>query len=146
MWKLFLIAIFLSKAETPFQSCQRVENSFTDCRKQIDTLTKREIYVEADVLPSPGIGEAALRSRLEREILTPENVSPDNFNLNIKVAFIVNLDGRISGERIISPKSEKTGKQLLKIAKSLKWVPGKCKGENVEMLYTIPLNIDISEE
>ena len=62
------------------------------------------------------------------------------------IAFIVEKNGALSGERIIKgPKNDLT-KQLFAAARSMRWIPGKCHGKNVPMLYTLPIIIDYRTE
>jgi protein TonB len=62
----------------------------------------------------------------------------------IIVAFIVETDGHISGGRVIRG-NRQVGQQILRVAKSLKWSPGKCNGKNVPVFYTLPMTIEYSE-
>jgi hypothetical protein len=76
-----------------------------------------------------------------------ENISiTGKFDSNIIVAFIVDADGSLKGERIIKDETSKVGQQMLSIAKTFKWSPALCNGKKVAMLYTLPMIIDIAED
>jgi hypothetical protein len=115
------------------------------CKTEIDSLTKKLIYVTADILPTNEGGKTALMKKIERATITNVPV-PENYDSNIIVAFIVDIDGTIKGERIIKDQTNKIGQQLLDIVKTFRWTPAKCDNKNVAMLYKLPIVIDPAEQ
>ena len=117
----------------------------TSCKTELDSLTKKIVYTTADILPTNEGGKTALLKQLERvtNINTP---APENFDSNVIVAFIIDTDGSVNGERIIKDRTNKIGQQLLEIVKRFKWTPAKCDNKNVAMIYRLPIVIDMTEQ
>lgn len=66
-------------------------------------------------------------------------------SVKMYVAFIVNVDGRITGKRIIySNYGVKAAEQFLDIVDDFKWTPGTCNNKTVPTLYVLPLNLCIN--
>ncbi len=122
-----------------------LKNTITDesCKTEIDSLTNKRVYVTADMLPQNEGGKDALMQRLEK--IAIDNI-PKDYDPNFIVAFIVDTDGTIIGERVIKDKSNVIGQQMLGIVKEFKWTPAKCGNKNVAMIYKLPLIIDVTEE
>jgi hypothetical protein len=66
----------------------------------------------------------------------------------VKVAFVVETNGKIDGKRTIydpSGNEQVFSKQLLKLVDNISWKPGLCDGNQVPVLYILPLNITLQE-
>ena len=150
MWThLTIISIlFLTQPSTPF-----LQNGCNDqialydksCKTKIDSLTKKLIYTTADILLSNEGGKTALVKKLERQV-NIDTAVVENLDTNVSVAFIVDIDGSIGGERIIKDKTNQIGHQMLTIAKTFKWTPAICKGKKITMLYTLTITMDPASE
>jgi outer membrane biosynthesis protein TonB len=149
---ILLGSIFLSLL-TPYKynskSCTRNRiplYSFADtCKTGKDKLTGRTVYLTADVEPKCEGGKAEFMRRVNRSITFPDSVSSNELESEFIVAFVVEANGKISGERVVHDNTNKVGQQLLRVVKTLRWLPGKCNGRNVAMLYRLPVIIDFSE-
>jgi TonB family protein len=113
---------------------------FTDtCKTGIDTLTGRRIYLTAEIEPECEGGKVALLRRINKGITFPERALTNDIQSTYLVGFIVEIDGHVSGVRIIKGKTNQVGRQLIKIIKSCRWHPATCNGKKVAMLYKIPV-------
>ena len=110
----------------------------TSCKTETDLFTKRIVYTAADKKAQNDGGEAALMRQFSK--ITLDTV-PEDLDTKFVVAFIVETDGEITGERVIKDKSGTVGKQMIKIVKSFRWAPAECDGKKVPMLVNIPLEI-----
>lgn len=115
------------------------------CKTEKDHLTGRMINLSAETAPEIAGGLPALIRMLNKNVRYPDSLLKNEIESNFVVAFIVERDSSISGERIIRGSNE-IGQQILKVAKSLKWSPGKCNGKNVPMLYRLPVIIELRSE
>ena len=59
------------------------------------------------------------------------------------VAFIIDKDGEVTGERIIRDiEGSNYASQLLTAVKNIRWAPGTCNGKNVATLQVLPMIIE----
>ena len=117
------------------------------CKTEIDSITKQLVYKTADIEAREEGGDGKLQQVLERGINT-DDIAVDSIMYipPIVVAFIVDQDGSIKGERVVSDITHKVGKQMLDIIKLFKWTPAKCNDKNVPMIKTQIMIIDIAEQ
>jgi hypothetical protein len=70
----------------------------------------------------------------------------DVTDTKVVVAFVVDKNGQISGERIVSDKISGVGKTMIEIAKSFRWTPAKCNWKNVATVVELSMQICFSGE
>lgn len=135
-----------------FSASQESKNyDLTDnsaCIQKFDSLTKRSIYVDADVSPINEGGKAILIKTMQRSIDTDKAIlewDGKNWDSYIEIAFIIEKDGKISGERIVHDKTNYVGEDMLRIVKTFKWQAAICNKKKVAMLYSMHMIIDIAE-
>jgi hypothetical protein len=115
------------------------------CQTGKDTLTGRKIYLDADTGPECEGGTAAWLRHLNKTLDTRKMPSGE-IQSRYVIAFIVKKNGTISGERIIdAPKNDIT-KQLFAAVRTIRWVPGRCHGKYVPMLYALPITIEYGRD
>jgi len=137
MWMQYFVISILTLSQR--EICHSNGSFNTACDFKTDPLTGKVIFTSADILPVNEGGRNVLLSRLFREV-PPDDLPPNaDFSTTIEVAFIVDTDGSIIGERIVSGKSDDTGKMILKIVKQFKWKPAVCNGKKVAMLDSISI-------
>ena len=101
------------------------------------------VYPDAGVMPESEGGPSA-RMRKLNKALVPDSVS-DDIDPRIMVAFIVDVDGSIKGERVLNDKTG-AGRKILTAVKELKWAPGRCNNKKVPVLYKLPLQLCLRGE
>jgi hypothetical protein len=114
------------------------------CKKIKDTLTKEVVYVTVDTEAKNEGGPSAL-------VREYNNISlgsmPHNYDTKFVIAFIVKADGQIIGERILKDNAGgSVGAQMIKIVKSLKWIPAECNKRKVASLVKVPLQICLNDD
>ncbi|MCR8561634.1 energy transducer TonB [Mucilaginibacter sp. BJC16-A38] len=117
-----------------------------NCSVFKDTLLHKIIYKQADIIPEPEGGMAAVSRLIAKELKYPSGDS--EYIGKIIIAFVIEPNGKIDGKRIIkdpSGKGQLLSKQLFKIIDEIKWTPAFCKGKAVPFLYSIPVNINLEE-
>ncbi len=93
----------------------------------------------ADVMPVFPGGADALRRFLERNLTTPSELEQGEM-IEVKVQFIVGYDGHLKGFHVVQDGGEVFNNEVIRVLKKMPdWVPGKTKGENVSVYYTIPV-------
>ncbi len=114
----------------------------SNCKTIRDTLTRTNVYINADVPPENEGGAEYLYKRLKELVF---DSAPNIYDGRFTVGFIIDTSGNMYGERIIKAPILKIGLDILKIVKSLHWKPAICDGKKVAMLYAKELNIDTTE-
>jgi hypothetical protein len=115
------------------------------CQIGKDTLTSRKIYLNADIGPACEGGPSAWLKHLNKTLNIREMPSGEIQSCYV-IAFIVEKNGTASGERIINAPNNDITKQIFSAVRTIRWVPGKCKGKKVPMLYVLPITIDYASE
>lgn len=100
------------------------------CKKGKDIPTGRIIYLNADTGPVVEGGPAELNKHLYRNLKYTDSLSND-IQASYTISFIVEKNGKISGERIMKGRPNSITKQLFSIIHSLLGIPAKCNGHNV---------------
>ena len=94
---------------------------------------------EVEVMPSFPGGTEALLNFLRRHLDNPEPMNSGE-SVTVKARFVVGYDGKLQGFRIIQDGGDVFNKEVMRVLKKMPdWVPGKAKGENVSVYYTIPV-------
>ncbi len=113
-------------------------NNKTDCPHKKDLLTGKVIYSSYD---EPATNEGGLTKLYRAMSAVRLDSIPSGASTRFIVSFLVDVDGRISRERVVKDQVGKVGEQMLKIAKSFKWTPAKCKGKKVATITTVSAQI-----
>ncbi|MEO6631227.1 MAG: energy transducer TonB [Mucilaginibacter sp.] len=111
-----------------------------------DTILHKFVYTFTDVMPSPEGGLQNLFKQLSKKLkYLPGDV---DYAGKVIVAFVIEPNGKIDGERVIrDPSGSKRifCKQIFEVVKTIKWKPGTLNGKAVPVLYKLPVVIDLSE-
>ena len=111
-----------------------------------DTLLHEVVYLSAEQFPKPEGGLEALFKLISKKLKYPKGDTL--YASRVIVAFVIEPDGKIDGERVIrEPSGNKQifSKQIFAIVKTIKWTPAKRNGKAVPFLYTLPITIDVTE-
>ncbi|HRH50690.1 MAG TPA: hypothetical protein PLP23_18185 [Panacibacter sp.] len=143
----FLISTFIFAAIPYRQPTNYAVPADLKCKTEIDSITKKLVYTTADIEAINEGGEGKLQQALVRGIIY-DDIALDSIMYipPIVVAFIIDKDGSIKGERVINDLTHRVGKQMLEIIKLFKWTPAKCNGKYVPMIKTQMMIIDIAEQ
>jgi len=86
----------------------------------------------------PG-GINALRRFLERNLRNPRDLE-DGELISVKVMFVVGYDGKLQRFEVIQDGGKEFNNEVIRVLKQMPaWVPGKSRGQNVSVFYTIPV-------
>ena len=130
--------------DTAFVKNQHLHNGEnTSCATEIDSLTKKTIYITVD---KEAINEGGQIALLRQYADISLDSIPDDLDTKFIIAFVVETDGQITGERIIKDKTGNIGQRMIKIAKSFKWTPAECDGRKVPALVKLPFQICLQQD
>ncbi len=102
-------------------------------------LSKTFTEDEVEVMPSYPGGMDALRKFLERNLENPRDMEEGEV-ANVKVKFVVEYNGKLQSFVTVQDGGDEFNREVMRVLKKMpKWVPGKAKGQNVSVFYTIPV-------
>ncbi len=102
-------------------------------------LTKTYNDGEVDIMPSYPGGMDALRKFLELNLENPRDMEEGEV-ANVKVKFVVEYNGKLQSFVTVQDGGDEFNREVMRVLKKMpKWVPGKAKGQNVSVFYTIPV-------
>lgn len=110
----------------------------TKCSSKFDTLTKRQIYLTVDSMPTYSInGKAGLFAFIAQNIKHQEGFVITG---TVYICFVVEIDGTLTNKKILKGITEVINKEALSIIDKMpKWMPGFCEGKKVPVQMVIPI-------
>jgi len=103
-----------------------------------------EIVEEMPVFPG---GDAELIKYLYNNIQYPATAKENNIEGLVVIQFLVNEDGSISNSNLVRDIGEGCGKIALDLVNKMpQWKPGKQRGQNVKVVYTLPVRFSLEDD
>lgn len=105
-------------------------------------ITEEEIYkvFEVEVQPQFLGGNDALFKFLAQNLQYPKIAAENGIQGKVVVSFVVEKDGSLTNVKILRDIGGDCGKEALRLVHSMpRWTPGKQSGQNIRVLYTMPL-------
>jgi hypothetical protein len=138
-----LLSLTMAKGETPPLTIHQLADT---CITGKDKVTGRTIYFSADTEPQY-VGEPAeFQKQVRKSLRVPYADSTQYLPSTYVLEFIVETNGKISGERVTTGTSNSISKQLFSIARGLHWIPATCHGKKVAMLWRLAITVDFSQQ
>jgi periplasmic protein TonB len=110
--------------------------------KPIDKITPSDF---AEVMPTYPGGMEELRKFLQKNLQNPEDIEAGQ-TVAVKIKFVVGYDGTLKSFETVEDGGTAFNNEVIRVLKKMKpWNPGKTKGENVSVYYTIPVKFTTSE-
>ena len=105
-------------------------------KPEIDRVTPTDF---ADVMPQYPGGMTAFRKFLENNLKNPQDLE-EGEKVAVKIKFIVGYDGELKGFETIEDGGTSFNNEVIRVLKKMpNWIPGKMRGENVSVYYTVPV-------
>jgi TonB family protein len=103
-----------------------------------------QVFVVVEEMPEFPGGEQALRDFIAKEVKYPEDAKKAGIQGKVFVTFVVDKTGKVLDAKIARSASPSLDKEALRVTESLPaWKPGKQRGENVAVSYTIPIQFKL---
>ena len=103
--------------------------------------SKDDVFVVVEEMPEFPGGESALRQYIASEVKYPEEAKKGGIQGKVFVTFVVDKTGKAVNPKIARSASPSLDKEALRVVGSMPtWKPGKQKGENVAVQYTMPIS------
>lgn len=92
-----------------------------------------------DIEPAYPGGINALRKFLERNLTNPTAMEQGEM-VAVNVRFVVGYDGKLQEFTIVKDGGNLYNNEVIRVMKKMpQWIPGKAKGQNVAVYFTIPV-------
>lgn len=99
----------------------------------------------AEVMPSFPGGPDALRKFLVKNLVNPDQME-NGGEVSVKIRFVVGYDGKLKSFETVEDGGTVFNEEVIRVLKKMpQWIPGKTKGENVSVYYTLPVKFTPAE-
>ena len=116
--------------------------SGNDMPAPVDKLTPTWV---ADIMPAYPGGMNALKKFMEKNLQSFDDIE-DGKVISVKITFVVGYDGKLKGFQVLEDGGDMYNKEVIRVLKKMpEWIPGKARGENVSVYYTIPVKFTSAE-
>lgn len=102
------------------------------------------VYQSVEQMPRFPGGDAELMKYIQAHLQYP--AVEDNITGRVTVQFIVQKDGSIGKVKVVRSLAPEFDQEAIRVVKSLpNFIPGKQKGEPVNVWYTLPINFKLQQ-
>ena len=131
-----------SQDETTVIYATPVKTSENEVAIQVAPIDKDdEVFMVVEEQPEYPGGTEALLNFLRENINYPEYCKENKIQGRVIVTFVVEKDGSIVEAEVVKSVSDELDAEALRVVNLMpKWKPGKQRGENVRVKYTVPVN------
>jgi periplasmic protein TonB len=92
-----------------------------------------------EIMPEYPGGMEALRKFLGRNLGNPRDLD-EGESISVKVKFVIGYDGKLQRFELVQDGGSEFNNEVIRVLKKMPaWIPGKSKGQNVSVFYTIPV-------
>ncbi len=104
----------------------------------------KDVFTVVEEMPEYPGGVGALRNFLAQTVKYPEDAIKKGIQGKVYVNFVVEKDGSVGAVKIVRGVSPELDAEALRVVKLLtNWKPGKQKGEDVRVSYTVPIQFKL---
>lgn len=102
---------------------------------------KREVFLIVEEMPEFPGGDMALREFLSSSVRYPQEAIKQKIQGRVFVSFVVDEEGRAVDVHMARKFNPILDAEAIRVVKSMpKWKPGRQRGQNVAVSYTVPIN------
>lgn len=100
-------------------------------------------YESVDIKPVFPGGYDAFTKYIGKNLVLPD---VENLNGIVKISFVIETTGKVNSIKIIKDLGEGTGEEVKRVmSKCPNWTPGEHGGEIVNVIFTLPITIKVSQ-
>jgi len=131
-----LMVFAFDSDETNFNSNKSTTNPVkTEVNQQQD-----KVYEKVEQMPVFPGGEEALMKYISGEVKYPEDAKKAGKQGKVYISFVVNKTGNVVDAKIVRGAFPSIDQEALRVIGNMpQWTPGKEKGENVSVQFTLPI-------
>ncbi len=149
----FLAVIFFftaGTAKTTYAQESQATVKPTEVQKAVtqeNTSPDDAVFQVVEVMPEYPGGQAAMINYLSTNIKYPEEAKTKGITGTVYVNYIVEKDGAISNVKIMKGIGGGCDEEAWRVVKGMpKWSPGKQKGENVRVMFNLPIKFSLDDK
>ncbi len=106
-----------------------------------DPQSQEKVYDKAEQMPEFQGGQEGLISYLTKSIQYPAEAKKKGTQGKVFVNFVVGKDGSVTNAKILKAVDPLLDAEALRVIKDMpSWIPGKDKGKEVAVQYTLPIS------
>lgn len=107
---------------------------------------EKDVLLVVEEMPEFPGGTNALMEYVSKTIQYPEAAKKEGIQGRVMVTFIVDKEGEIKDAKVMRGIDDTLDKEALRVVNNMpRWNPGRHKGENVSVRFTLPLNFQIPQ-
>lgn len=115
-------------------------------QKTVVSQKSQKVYDTVDQMPEFAGGMPALIDYLSTNIKYPEDALKQNLSGRVLVMFVVETDGSVSNVKVAKNVFPSLDAEAVRVVKAMpKWIPGRLKGKNVRVNYTVPIVFSVKK-
>lgn len=134
----------LNDVEISNESAEGIDSVVVDVEVAVEEPVQEEAFAFAEVMPSFEGGDQELMKYLGKNLRYPKIAKEANIEGMVYLQFVVERDGSITEVRVVRSVHESLDEEAVRVIKNMpNWKPGTQNGENVRVLYTIPIRFDL---
>lgn len=105
-----------------------------------------EIFIIVEDMPEFPGGEEDLRKFIAENVEYPEDAKAQKQEGKVFVKFVIDKEGNVRDAEIVNgTRFESLNNEALRVIKSMpQWKPGKQRGQNVNVSFTVPINFQLN--
>lgn len=128
-------------------STNSIENSLQQKKTRIPSRKQGDVYIKTEQMPAFPGGEQAMMKYISDNLKYPTDAFENGTQGRVVIRFIVSATGEINNVELIRGIGESCDKEAIRVVKAMpKWTPGKEKGKEVAVYYTIPIVFRLTDD
>lgn len=132
------------KAET-VPITQKKERQSSPKKAILSTPDDTTVFVVVEEMPQFPGGQSELMGYIGKNVKYPQKAIEKKISGRVVVSFVVGKDGTLRDFKVVRAVHPELDAEALRVIKSMpKWNPGRQRGKNVAVKYTIPVNFSLS--
>ena len=137
----FLIGILLTAILFTAFACNQKKLAKSQSSKVNPEQPQEIVFMEVEQMPEFPGGQLELRKFIAGSVKYPVEAMKNRIQGKVFVSFIIGKDGSVKNVKIVRGADPLLDAEGIRVVKSMpKWIPGKQKGKEVNVQYTIPIN------
>ena len=123
------------------QKSQNVDELVVVAHDKEEPVEQEEVFFIVEEMPEFPGGDLELRKFIASSIKYPVVAQENGIQGKVYVSFVVKKDGSIGRARVVRGVDPSLDTEALRVVRALpKWIPGRQRGKQVAVSYTVPIN------